>query len=508
MTDARALHSPFDSYSASVWLDDDGEDTPMGGGVPDPSQRHWRHPSEVAAELAALQSTEPVAAEQTSSWPVFRPFGALLGSIGVCAVAIVAVVLSGFGDKPLTVGTYQTAAPNNPDEPASTSPQDANSVDEDASDAEPTLPASEAMPPTTIDISSKNEPSPEEVDEPDREALTQPAGSVDVPTAESSTTVFQPSSTIQSSTTTGPVDSQNEQPADDWPKIDWNELDQLANGQIALTSALDKIPKLLAEPDRDSRLLGSYVVGEGFILTSNTNLDQADYAVIANTDSWVVLQPIFQVSGIAILVPTAGHTLAGMTPQIEMGLEPTLLGQKVSVGLPDQTISAELVGTITSTGKLLATDIEYRPSLAGAPLYNSSGQVVGVVAAPSTYSKGDSKASVVAISIADAATLAQSYISSESVTIAMLGDLEIESSITGVFVRDVPLVSTSANAIDQTSWFEVGDKINVCDGLPIGSMVDLVIGTTRVVPGTTINCSVTREGSEVLVRHPVGSLTD
>ncbi len=508
MTNARALHSLFDSYSASVWLDDDGEDTPIGGGVPDPSQRHWRHPSELAAELAALDPVEPVATEPTSRWPMMRPFGALLGGIGVCAVAIVAVVLSGFGDKPLTVGTYQTAAPTGPDDSGSAPAQNPNPANEDVSDFAPAFPATEPIPPTTLDISSGKGSRPAESSELDREALTQPTGSVDVPTAESTTTVFQSSLTPQSSTTSNTTNGSSKIPADTSPKVDWDELDQLANGQLSLTSALDKIPKLFAEPDRDSRLLGSYVVGEGFILTSNANLDQADYAVIANTDSWVVLQPIFQVSDIAILVPTAGHTLTGTSSQIGIGLEPPQLGQNVSVGLADQTVSAELVGTIVATGNVLTTDIRYRPSMAGAPLYNASGTVIGIVATPTTYGKSDSEPSVVAISIADAAALAQSYLSSDSVTVAMLGNLEIEGSINGVFVRDVPSVSTSTNAIDRTGWFEVGDRINACGGLPIGSMVDLVIGTTRVVPGTTINCTVTRDNAEVLVRHPVGPINN
>jgi S1-C subfamily serine protease len=89
-----------------VWLDDDG-DEPIGGEIPDPSTRQWRHPSEIAAEAAKAAAAAPLVpeaamlgAERTpvsvgSSASILWPITVVGGCIAVAALGVFGLYLTG-----------------------------------------------------------------------------------------------------------------------------------------------------------------------------------------------------------------------------------------------------------------------------------------------------------------------------------------------------------------------------------------------------------------------------
>ncbi|MGI9599170.1 MAG: PDZ domain-containing protein [Acidimicrobiales bacterium] len=95
-----------------MWLDDDGDDDP--GPVPDPSARHWRHPSEIAAENArnAERAMAPAGRAATGFGPSGRsgtgsllwPITVVGGSIAIAAFGVIGLYLLANSESEITAG--------------------------------------------------------------------------------------------------------------------------------------------------------------------------------------------------------------------------------------------------------------------------------------------------------------------------------------------------------------------------------------------------------------------
>lgn len=140
-----------------VWPDE--EDEPVAGPVPDPSERTWRHPSEIGAGMAAAANPTPAEAEitvipdPTRNRSALWPAAVLGGCISVAALGVVALYLvatpatltqTAGGDSITDAATTGAESPLLPDDEAAaaengddpTADADANepTVDRDKSD--------------------------------------------------------------------------------------------------------------------------------------------------------------------------------------------------------------------------------------------------------------------------------------------------------------------------------------------------------------------------------------
>ncbi len=110
-----------------MWLDDD-EDEPIGGEIPDPSTRNWRHPSEIAAEAAkAAAEVGPIipegatrgvvtSAHGASATSILWPITVVGGCIAVAALGVVGLYLTGAADvDELQVASATTISPSGSD---------------------------------------------------------------------------------------------------------------------------------------------------------------------------------------------------------------------------------------------------------------------------------------------------------------------------------------------------------------------------------------------------------
>ncbi|MEM7272196.1 MAG: PDZ domain-containing protein [Actinomycetota bacterium] len=92
-----------------MWPDDEGEDEPVAGPVPDPSNRHWRHPSELGRQ--GLTAPTPVVVTDTAPSGWLWSAGAITGGLALVALGVLGLSLSdGSGSDGLTAGAAPTLA--------------------------------------------------------------------------------------------------------------------------------------------------------------------------------------------------------------------------------------------------------------------------------------------------------------------------------------------------------------------------------------------------------------
>lgn len=487
-----------------MWLDDeDGDDTPIGGGIPDPSQRHWRHPSEVAAELAATHAPELTPDSSVSRWPIMWPFGALVGSIGICSFAVLAVVLSGFGDKPLNADTYQVASgqdPNNPNggtigsEPASPTLTGGTSTQVSA----PGRAAEEVI------ASAETAGTLSTLEDESLERVTSSGGPSDVPSSEatsveatdSQTTSSEPSvetSEGDQDTSATMVDYDGEIETESTGEID--ETDPEDDTQVA-PSDPSPVPTLFAEADARSTPLGSFVASDGFVLTSRAALGQAAEAAIESGGSWVVLRAVLEADGVTVLIPAEGHSLAELAPLTVKQPGTLAVGDTVLAGSADPAVTRH-VGIVTGIGDRITTDIAFDPSLAGAPLFDSAGSAIGVVTPGIATPNGSPNGVVVAKAMSE--TIAN-QLSEPGPTFNVVGidGLSIEPTPSGLVVRKASGADVDS-VLGLSNFVKVGDKIVQCNDVPVRTIADIASVAAIFTSGTASKCTIERGDISVVV---------
>ncbi len=117
-----------------MWLDDDGDDDPIAGPVPDPTERTWRHPSEVANGRnfgGDVNTPSPIPRQSPRNEPFigsvatkprtpWRPIPVIGSCLAVATIGLVALFLVG----PTTEGNVVASGVNalDPTDPNETSP--------------------------------------------------------------------------------------------------------------------------------------------------------------------------------------------------------------------------------------------------------------------------------------------------------------------------------------------------------------------------------------------------
>lgn len=97
---------------SAVWQNDDGEDDPIPGPVPDPSARHWRHPSELGHQHALPNPDPtpiPVGSPPAGSPSIVWPLTVVGGCVAAAALGVLVLSLTGVDEPTLTTGSGSVA---------------------------------------------------------------------------------------------------------------------------------------------------------------------------------------------------------------------------------------------------------------------------------------------------------------------------------------------------------------------------------------------------------------
>lgn len=287
--DTRGL-TPCNLYG--VWLDDDG-DEPIGGEIPDPSTRHWRHPSEIAAEAAReAAAAGPIipegatagvvtSAHGSSSTSILWPISVVGGCVAIAALGVVGLYLTGAAEvDEQQVASATTVSPSGSGLSSLALPQPSspdNRVRTDESDGNPA----------------------------DAERLfgletdQQPLSTTTTTLAPSSTT----STTVPASTTTVP-----------------------AKKSLAAISA-PVGPAIYPTSGGGSEPMASLILADGYLLTSASAMAGRTEVALLSGDTWAdaLVSHVDLISDVAVLTM--------LDPTIELAIPDSLLGAAAKTGI-------------------------------------------------------------------------------------------------------------------------------------------------------------------------------
>ncbi|MEM9651637.1 MAG: PDZ domain-containing protein [Actinomycetota bacterium] len=316
-----------------MWPDEEWEDEPGGGDLPDPATRHWRHPSEIgsmglgadAEELTAVGGGK--APETAWRWPA----GALGGGLAVVALGAIGLSMANTRTDSLNAGSVPALSA-----PAANTAQgvfqEVTTTSFELLSADTGVPTTSVAPADRWTASSRPSPS--------------------TPPSTAHATPFAAEALADS--------------ADG--RISSEPLTAPAPGMLGPFG-----PAVYAEPDAD-RLLGSFVAVDDLVLTSARALDGLDQVYLLIDQSWIPA------------------TVVGSDPRSDvavLAVDPALW----DLGLPSDRRVAEPIGPDTTIfvgycpRELLMQVAEYPAVRAGG-----CGPVKPVMAATTTEPDGDEAA--------------------------------------------------------------------------------------------------------------------
>ncbi len=416
----------------------------VGGPPPDPSERTWRHPSEIAAQAHADAMAEHASTERgrrsVSDWLPSNPSGVLIaGSLGAAAcLTALALFQLGVGDN----------APEPPDIAGPAAAVDARSFDlVDAA-------AASSAPSTTVQPTS-----------------IQPTSTVAVPISVSPTISPAAAATAE----------------DQLVRITIG-TNQVASGVLAdgylITSASAVGNRLSVSYSHRDRWALAYLVGIDpfsdlavFRSSAQSRAGRTLQALSTNVDEGTPEWGNDRVD------PTAapGHRITSVS-LTENGLE-SAAGTVLAIEHNGMTsIGQPLIG-------LIDTSIR-RPDFLGSALIDVDGNVVGIVVDTSS-----SLAS--AIPIGDATAIADRLSQQGWANETWIGFVGMDQD-DGVEVVDV----TSGGPAD-TADLRPGDVVRYLDGARIDHMGGITAGLRRAEPGDMVVMVVERAGELIAVRIQV-----
>ena len=434
-------------------MDDDG-DQPVGGEIPDPSTRSWRHPSEIAAEAAAAAAAVPLIPEgardqtsvlsgQGSSASILWPMTVVGGCIAVAALGVFGLYLSDSGRTTLQVASVTTTPPSTEvplfGRTSVTAPQARSFAD----------PSADPVANPFVNQSGQEPGNLESLE------------STDSPLSTTTTTVASTTSTTPSTTVTTLAPILESRPS--------------LVGPAVHVSSSDSAERLASVVSAGGHLLTSFSAMDWHV---NVSLWVDNHRVDAKVSH---VDPMSDLAIITPLEPTENLQL----PSFEIGSPLAAAGLDVYVGYaseseadpedsaqedpegdkPELIRNAERAGKVysldqqveTAAGRvvyeLIQTGIPQKNPAAGAPLRDQAGRVVGMVV-------GSTSTNVAALPIGRAIEIGDSLLAIGTGNAAWLG-LEVVSSADGLVVVEV----TEGGPVDGV--LQVDDVIDRADGIAL-----------------------------------------
>ena len=265
---------------------------------------------------------------------------------------------------------------------------------------------------------------------------------------------------------------------------------------------------------------GFVITEDGYILTNYHVIEDANSITVAFSDGKTY--PATLVGGeegndIAVIKIEAKD----LTPVVIGKSGDMLVGEQVvAIGNPlGELTFSETVGyvsalnrsiTVSSSQKInmIQTDCAINSGNSGGPLFNSHGEVIGIVSAKYSSSSGYSSAASIeglgfAIPMDDVAGMVNDLISSGYVTGKPLMGISVGNVDAAVQSYGVPmgaLVSVVTPGLcGEKAGLQEGDIITAMDGEEIASGSELITAKDAHKPGDTVKLDVFRSGEKLTV---------
>ena len=267
--------------------------------------------------------------------------------------------------------------------------------------------------------------------------------------------------------------------------------------------------------------------GSGFILTADGYI-LTNYHVIENSDSVKVTM----YDGTSYDATIVGYDESNDIAVLKIdatGLTPVVLGDsdKLNVGDPVVAIGnplGELTFSLTSgavsalnrevtlssnvTMDLIQTDCAINSGNSGGPLFNSHGEVIGIVSAKYSSSASSSSASVeglgFAIPMDDVADMVSELVTNGYVTGKPLMGISVGDVAEDVQAYGVPAGAAvkvvTPGLCGEKAGLQEGDIITKINDTEVASGNDLITAKDNYKPGDTVNLTVYRDGKTITVK--------
>jgi serine protease Do len=276
--------------------------------------------------------------------------------------------------------------------------------------------------------------------------------------------------------------------------------------------------------EQESQSLGSGFImsADGYIMTNAHVVDHADKITVRLTDKREFSAKVIGAdkrTDVALLKIEA----SGL-PKVTIG-DPNKLkvGEWVlAIGSPFGFDSSVTAGIVSAKGRSLPqdnfvpfiqTDVAINPGNSGGPLFNMSGEVVGINSQIYTRSGGSMGLSF-AIPIDVAAQVVDQLRSSGKVTRGRIGVTiqELTRELADSFGLAKPngalISSVEKGAAADKAGIEVSDVILKFDGKQVNSSSDLPRIVAATKPGSTVNVELWRKGAIKVVSVVVAKMPD
>ncbi|TWT82246.1 putative periplasmic serine endoprotease DegP-like precursor [Planctomycetes bacterium CA13] len=270
---------------------------------------------------------------------------------------------------------------------------------------------------------------------------------------------------------------------------------------------------------REAEGMGSGVIvrGDGYILTNNHVVKDADTLTVQMSDDSIVE---------AKVVGTDPQTDLAVVKVDLQGLQPVMFGNSdeirvgdwvLAIGSPfglDQTVTAGIISGknrvqgIVDDGNgfedFLQTDAAINPGNSGGPLVNLRGELVGINTA--ILSRTGASAGIgFAIPVSLAKPVFESIIETGTVRRGFLGAQVVDVTPENVKKYDLSVQhgaligAVLENQPAATSGLQPGDVVTMLDGKPIRSGTQLRNYIASRPPGSVVLMEVTRNGTQIQV---------
>lgn len=267
--------------------------------------------------------------------------------------------------------------------------------------------------------------------------------------------------------------------------------------------------------------------GSGFILTADGYI-LTNYHVIENSNSVKVTM----YDGTSYDATIVGYDESNDIAVLKIdatGLTPVVLGDSDELNVGDSVVAignplGELTFSLTSgavsalnrevtlssnvTMDLIQTDCAINSGNSGGPLFNSHGEVIGIVSAKYSSSASSSSASVeglgFAIPMDDVADMVSELVTNGYVTGKPLMGISVGDVAEDVQAYGVPAGAAvkvvTPGLCGEKAGLQEGDIITKINDTEVASGNDLITAKDNYKPGDTVNLTVYRDGKTITVK--------
>lgn len=259
---------------------------------------------------------------------------------------------------------------------------------------------------------------------------------------------------------------------------------------------------------------GFVITEDGYILTNYHVIDGANSIKVTFSDGQEYTATYVggqEKNDIAVIKVDA----TGLTPVVIGKSSDMLVGEQVTtIGNPlGELTFSETTGIISALDRtitmsdgtqmnMIQTDCAINSGNSGGPLFNSHGEVIGIVSAKYSSSSSSSSASVeglgFAIPMDDVADMvsdlvANGYVTGQPLMGISVGDVEESAQSYGVPAGAIVRVVTSG-LCGEKAGLQAGDIITKIDDTEVTCGNDLITAKNNYKPGDTVTLTVYRSG--------------